>query len=319
MFSIKANAIDDVNSQALSQLTVYPLNQFPAQVIALNNTAISSQIAGIIESKPLLVGTAVQKQQILVKLDCTDTYLAKEQAVSALKRLQVEKQLAQQQFLRAKKLVRVKSISKQELDQRQTSLDASIASFEQQQVALKIIDRNITKCSIKAPINGIIVNSNVQLGSYINPGVTLLNLLDPNSVEIEVSLPLAIANDISQASNISFVQGSQAYPVNIRVKIPMVDSQTKQQAIRLTLLNPSKPLSGSSGIIQWHDTQAHLSSRYVVQREQQLGVFIALSGKAIFKPLTQAIEGQNSPIDLSPNTLIITNKLLILNNNDSIN
>ncbi len=318
-FSIKANALDNVKTQALAELIVHQQYQFPAQVMALNNITISSEMSGIIISQSHLVGTMVNKGQTLVRLDCTDNELAKEQGISALKRLQIQTKLDQQQLTRARQLVRVKSISKQELDQKQTALDASIASLEQQNVALKIIDRNITKCTIKAPFTGLITDNNAQLGSYTTPGLALVTLLDPNNVEIKMGLPTNLVTTLKDINNIKFKQNNVHYAVSIRAVMPMVDRMTKQQMIRLTINHAKKPLANSMGKIQWQGQQAYLPSQYIVQRNGELGLFIAESNKAIFKPLEQAIEGQNSPINLSPNTLVITNKLLLLKDKDLIN
>jgi len=322
LICIKANAIEVVNTQVLSELIIHQNYQYPARVIALNKITLSSEITGIISSKTFLVGSSVKKNQRLIRLDCTDNELAKDQAVAALRRLKVQKQLAQQQLTRARKLVRVKSISKQELDQKQTALDANTASLEQQGVALKIIDHNISKCIIKAPFAGIITQTDAHKGIYVTPGMPLITLIEPSAIEIEAKLPLDISlqlsHKIKRLKNIVFTQNKQSYPVTIRTVLPLVDDATKQNIIRLSFNGLDLPLANSLGSLQWTGQQALLPSQYVVQRKGQLGFFAAESGKAIFKPLTQAIEGQNTPIYISSKTLVITNKLLILNNNDDI-
>ncbi len=316
--SIKANATTDVNTQTLDELTVYQQHQFPAHVIALNDITLSSEIAGIIQSQPLLVGTAVKKHDTLVSIDCTDKQLAKEQAEAALKRLKVQKQLARQQLLRTQKLVQAKSISKQELDQRQTALDESIASLEQQQVALKIIQHNISKCIIKAPFNGIVTHNHTLPHEYVTPGTPLLSFIEANAVEIKTTLPPELGNNIKQADHIFFQQGKHTFPVKIRAALPQADKQSKQHVLRLSLASEHTPLANSLGVVQWVGKQRFIPKRYIVQRNNQLGVFIAEGKYARFKPLNAAIEGQDSPVNLSPNTLIITNKLLILKDMDNI-
>ncbi len=316
--SIKANALEEVNTQALSELIVYQHYQFPAKVVALNEITLSSEMAGIIESKSLLIGSSFKKNQTLIRISCTDTKLAKEQAVAALKRLKVEKLLAQQQLTRTRKLVRAKSISKQELDQRQTALDASIASLEQQQVALKIIDYSMTKCTVKAPFSGIITSNKAMPHEYVTPGAPLLDIMQTNAVEIEANLSLALGQNIKNINTIYFKQGNNTFPLSMRVIMPKVDSQTKQQIIRLNVIGNKKPVANSIGFLEWNGHQANIPSQYIVQRNGQLGLFVAEAGSAVFKPLNKAIEGQISPVNLSPDTLVITNKLLNLKNKDAI-
>lgn len=316
MFSIKANAVKDVHTKTLAELILKQNYQYPARVIALKTMTLSSEITGLIQSKPLLVGTAIKNQQILLRLACTDKQLAKQQATAALKRLQIQKELDQQQLSRARKLLRVKSISKQEFDQKQTALDASIAELEQQYIALKILDHNISRCTIKAPLSGIIIENNAQQGAYVSPGLPLITLIDPTAVEIEASLPSGVVKQLTSIKELSFLQGGASYSTIIRAVLPIVDRETMQQTIRLSLSGNAKPFANSIGVLQWEGLQAYISSRYVVQRGGRLGVFIAQDNRAIFHPLKQAIEGQMSPINLSAKTLVIINKLLILNDDD---
>jgi len=317
--SIKANAVEDVNTQLLSDIIIHQNYQYPARVVALKKITLSSEIAGIITSNAHLVGTSVKKNQVLVRLDCTNNELAKEQAEAALNRLHAQKELTRQQLDRARQLARVKSISTQELDQKKTALNADIASLEQQRVALKIIDYNISKCIIKAPFAGVITQTEAFNRVYVTPGMPLLNLIDPNAVEIDLKLPLDITAKLSLVKNINFIQNKQSYPISIRTHLPLVDETTKQHTVRLSINGLDFPFANSLGSVVWQGKQAILPSRYVVQRHGQLGFFTKQSGEAIFKPLKQAIEGQNTPINNSLNTLIITNKLLILNNKDSVN
>ena len=118
---------------------------------------------------------------------------------------------------------------------------------------------------------------------------------------------------------LQFQQGDKSYSLSIRSVLPLVDNMTKQQKVRLSVSDAVKPLANSIGTLEWKGQQTYISSRYIVQRNGQLGLFIAQDGKAIFHPLKQAIEGQASPVNLSPKTLVITNKLLILNNKDVLN
>lgn len=316
--AIKAGAELKVNTQRLEDISVEQSYQYPAQAIALQRVTLSSQIPAVVTSTKLPIGTPVKKNQTLVTLDCTDNVLAKEQALAALKRLQVEQDLAQQQLQRAQKLVSVKSISKQELDQRRTALDAAVASLEQQDVALKIIDHNITKCNIKAPFSGTIIDNQANQQSFANSGIPLITLINPKSIEIEAKLPLTVSEQIKASNGIKFLQNSKNYSIQPRSFLPQVDTLSKQQIIRFSINGSGFPLAQSIGQITWNDPKLFIPSKYIVQRNGQLGIFIAQNNQAHFHALSHAIEGQNTHVNLSGNTLIIIDKLLLLNDKDEI-
>ena len=57
--SIKANAVENVNTKPLSELTLNQSYKFTAQAIALKSVTLSSEITGVIQSKQHLIGTQI--------------------------------------------------------------------------------------------------------------------------------------------------------------------------------------------------------------------------------------------------------------------
>ena len=138
------NAIaEGVKYLPLKELIVKKSYAYPAKVVATQTVNLSSQIAGSVTRIPFKVGDQVTRNQTLLTLDCTDHLLLKQQSEAALNRLNTQKDLAKQQLKRAKQLVAIKSISSQELEQKQTALDANLASIEEQKAGLKIIENRI--------------------------------------------------------------------------------------------------------------------------------------------------------------------------------
>ncbi|MBL7002413.1 MAG: efflux RND transporter periplasmic adaptor subunit [Gammaproteobacteria bacterium] len=318
LFSANVFSQIAVTAKPISIISKTQNYQFPASVIALNKTTVSSQTSGVIKSVHFKVGDTVNSNQRLIEIDCTDNLLAREQAQAGLKRLNINKELAQQQLDRAKKLVKIKGISYQELDQKQTAYNSNVAAITEQQVALKIIDNSIKKCSVLSPFNGTIIQRIANKGLYVNPSSPLLTLFNHSNLEIEAMLPPQRMSELRTATAIYFKQNNVQYPLNLRTILPIVNDSNKLQQVRLKLKTNTPPLAQSLGAIHWTNLKKVIPSQYIVQRKQQLGVFIVKDNLAHFHPLKGAVEGQNSRYNLAEETLIIVDNLLMLKDKDSI-
>ncbi|MCW8884613.1 MAG: hypothetical protein OQK12_05055 [Motiliproteus sp.] len=84
-----------------------------------------------------------------------------------------------------------------------------------------------------------------------------------------------------------------------------MDHRARTQELRFSFTG-NKALSGASGRIHWQEAVGKVPVKYVVSRNGELGVMQAVDGKAQFVAIPDAIEGQAAPVDLAPDSLIIT-------------
>lgn len=136
---------------------------------------LAARAAGVIEELPIKLGTVVERNDVIMKLEAEGKEAAVESARQTLAQRQTELDAAQ-------KLARQGSISKQQLDSATTAVAAARSQLEAAEAEL---NRNI----LRAPFSGTIDKIDVELGTAVQPGApvaTILNL-DPILARGEVS------------------------------------------------------------------------------------------------------------------------------------
>ncbi len=306
-----------VNVQKLSQLLVKRELNAPAEVLPINNALISSEITGVIEHVKADVGQLVKAGDELVRLQSIDYDLALKQAQASLQSTIVQIGQAKQRLDRANNLKKGSHISADELLDRQTDLKLLKAQQVGLQLAVEQARRNLDKTRILAPFDGVVQLRAAQMGSFVNVGTVLINLVESNSAEIEADIPMHLSATLQDADGIVLRVGEMDYDLQLSRLSPLVQSGNRAQKARFTFSN-QQALIGASGEVIWYLDQGLLPADLMVNRNQKLGIFIASDGRAVFQPIASAQEGRPVPIDLSGDTPIIVGGRERLQDGDQI-
>ena len=307
-----------VDVQRFADIAEAKTLSFPASVINLQLAGIAAETGARITGFEIEVGDVIEQGTVLVELDCRAALINRSRIKAAIKQLIARRKLTRQQLERATRLSSSSSISREELDQRQTQLDADNASIEEQEANLKAAQLNLEHCQIKAPFSGMVVEKMSSTGSYATPGVTLLKLLKLDAVEIHLELPGTQIEVLKQAQTLSFETNGTHYPLKLRSVLPLVNSNSLQQIVRLTIHSTSMPAGGSFGLVKFNTPKHFLPASYVQKRNGLFGVFIVDGTMAQFKVLPDAEEAQAVATRLSPDSLIISSDLQLLTDQEII-
>jgi HlyD family secretion protein len=75
------------------------------------------------------------------------------------------------------------------LDQAQASADQSEKAVAQAEANLNLLDAQLTKLTVYAPMDGVILSRNVEPGEFVQPGATALSMANLNNLTITVYVP----------------------------------------------------------------------------------------------------------------------------------
>lgn len=281
----------------------------PGRVINLSIAQVAAETSGRILQFDIRVGERVERGQTLVELDCREAITNRNRVVAGLKRLQAKKQLTQQQLKRAKSLQSSRSISRDELDQRQTQLDADNASIEEQSALLETANKSVQDCELKAPYSGTLIEKMTNTGSYASPGMPIFTLLKEDEVELEVEVTLKQLKELERADNLVFSMDDESYPIKLRSKLPVINHESLLRKIRLVFTGKDYPLGGSYGLVNFESERSYLSDRYIQKRDGHFGVFVLRDNKAHFLKLPNAEAGQSVNTPLMANDQVIIDQL----------
>lgn len=195
----------------------------PAQLLYGNghveatDIQVAAEIGGRVTGNDLVEGKSVKAGALLVKIDDTELILRKQRANAEIETLRrnrerVERQLqvarhhaktGERDVLRYRELRQRNAIPQQQLDQAEDAfrekqgqvavLEAEIATIDGRIEAatqdLKLIENQIEKTRITAPIAGTVLAKAVEVGEFVQPGQTVAVLADLTRPELKVFVP----------------------------------------------------------------------------------------------------------------------------------
>lgn len=301
----------------LAELVEYPSHSEPAHVISTNDSQLSSEVTARIVSIPVEVGQVVEANTPLIKLDGADLALGLARAKAILRSLQARYQLAQRQLERAQALAKQRSLSEEELHQREINVQISRAEIAAQQVTIAQTRRHLDKTVIRAPFKAIVMDRLAHEGELAMPATPLLRIMDVEGIELTAKLPPQRVMSLKSTQDVQFVTQNASYPVEVHRVTPALDVRERSQEVRLRFTG-EPPLIGSTGHVSWRQDEPHVPADLLVRRGNALGIFVADQNHANFIPLADASEGQPVQINLPEDTSVIVNGRFVVADGDPV-
>jgi RND family efflux transporter MFP subunit len=303
-----ADETTPVAAATLSSLAIYPLLSAPAQVVSLNDTLIDASLSAIVEQIAARVGDVVAAGDELLRLECGDQRNTLEQHLAAREALKARLAFAEFQHTRARSLVQSKTISDEQLRQRQADAGALQAELGGAEAGVALAQRNVARCVVRAPFPAVVMERMMGVGERAQPGKPLLRLLDLSALEVSAQLQGADAQMLQEsgaATPLSLLVDGRHYPLVLRRAVAALEPRSRSRELRLEF-SGEQALPGSSGRLQWRHPQPHLPAEFLLRRDDSYGVFVLREGRARFVAVEGAREGSPVALALPDKTLIVT-------------
>ncbi len=141
---------------------------------ANNDVNVVSETQGVVKEVFVAVGSGVSAGTVLVQVD-------DEIPRSNLATAEINYQKARRDFERSETLYQENSISPSQLDAARLALKAA----ENQ---LDLSRRQVENTKIKSPISGTVNSRNVDVGTMVQPGMTVANIVDITRLKVVVNV-----------------------------------------------------------------------------------------------------------------------------------
>ncbi|MEJ0057331.1 MAG: efflux RND transporter periplasmic adaptor subunit [Bacteroidota bacterium] len=165
--------------------------EVPGTLLPSETTQIRAEVSGRIIQLNLQEGSIVPKGFLLVKLFDQDLQ-------AALKKLQVQLEIAIKTVERQKELLSINGISQQDFDLSALNVDNLKADIQ----TIKI---SISKTEIRAPYEGQVGLRSVSMGAYLSPTDIITSLRDIKQLKLEFSVPEKYAKNIAKGYKVKFM------------------------------------------------------------------------------------------------------------------
>jgi HlyD family secretion protein len=183
----------------------------------INKVEIKSKASGLIEELNFEEGEAVEEGDLLIALDQTTTRNDYEQAKAELEVAQASAQQQENNLHRSLELFEKKLLSEQDRDQAHVDHVRAQSTLVKAKAALSSADARLRDTRIRAPITGIILTKDVEMGQIIASGVSnvgggtlLATVADMAEVYVEASVDEVDIGSVTVGQRVEVV--ADAYP-----------------------------------------------------------------------------------------------------------
>ena len=235
-------SVDNVIQQQFTQ-TVPVLGR----LVAKHSGSVASRISGAISEVLVELGDEVQTGQVLARVDATSLDLRRQQAQSQLaesqsrlKTAKAQLALATQEVKRLDGLTSSAAVSKAAYDdarQQQNIAFARVneaeASINSSKASLEITNLDLSYTEIKAPFNGTITEKLTEVGSYLQLGQSVFEIISDKDLELEADIPASLLSGLSKTADVKVeLENGSEHTARLRAIIPEENPRTRTRRVR---------------------------------------------------------------------------------------
>jgi len=216
----------------------------------------------------------VSQGDVLVRLDKADLEARLEQAVASAKAAQARRDQAQTEYERIKSLMKQDAAAKIEWDRVQTAYDAAKAELERADQAVTEARTILAYATITSPIDGIVIDKQVEAGDTVTPGQVLVKLYDPTRMQLVARVRESLTHRLKVNQMIGVRIDSLRKTCKGRVSeiVPEAESASRTFTVKVTGPCPPGVYTGMFGrlLIPLDDQEVLVIPRKAVHHVGQL-------------------------------------------------
>lgn len=275
----QADALKQIPKVKVVQIFPIPLTDYlvlPGTVKPYADIDLAAKIGGTVKSLGAREGQRVEQGMKLLVVD-TQAVSTKQAEVRA------RYEQARRDYERTKRLYDESIASKGQLDNAKTQLDSAKSGLDS--MALTLVDGTLT-----SPIAGILERLNVDVGESINPGQTVMKIVDIDRVLVELPIPEKdiLYFNVGQSVTIDFERPNSA-PLKLTGAIEVIattaDPANRTYLIKVAIENPEHTLRPGmivrANLVRRDIAEAIAVPFFtIIDRQDGKGVFVVEGGLA---------------------------------------
>ena len=193
---------------------------YPGYLTTEKTVNLVARVNGTLQSVSYAPGGRVKKGQLLFVIEPTLYNDKVAQAEAELKTAQAQLEYARNNYSRMKEAVKSDAVSQIQVLQSESSVTEGVAAVSNAEAALSTARTNLGYCYVRAPFDGTISKSTVDVGSYVG-----------GSLQPTKELPKKIMVQLGK-------EGTESYPATLDYLSPNVDLNTGTLMVRANFDNP---------------------------------------------------------------------------------
>jgi HlyD family secretion protein len=175
---------------------------------AVTTVQVGSQVSGTIARLYADFNSDVRQGQLLAQLDPTFLQATVSEQRANMERASAQVHEAERNFQRTSELSAKSLVSMADMDAATTALESAKATLRQTQASLERAEVNLRYATIRAPISGVVVSRNVDVGQTVAASLqapTLFTIAnDLRKMQVEASVDEADIGSVKTGQHVTF-------------------------------------------------------------------------------------------------------------------
>jgi RND family efflux transporter MFP subunit len=239
-----------VKVEEAKAVPVSDASDYVATLKSRNSAVIMPQVEGQIVQISVHSGDSVSEGTPLMQIDPLKQQATVKSQEDTRAAAEANLKYAQQQFDRTSALNASGVVSRQDLDQARSALDAAKSQVQALDATVREQQVQLHYYNVTAPWSGIVGDIPVHVGDRVTTSTMLTTVDKPGSLEVYVYVPIERASQLKMNMPVQVIDGNGNVVADSRVSFisPQVDNSTQTILVKARIANSQDKLRQSQFI-----------------------------------------------------------------------
>ncbi len=286
-------------------------------------------ISAYVQTVLVRPGAVVKQGEVLATLDCSNPRAATRAVEMKGRALEASAQAAQDEAARMSTLLDGGFASPNDVEQKRAESLSEQAQFLETKANLLRSSLEVRDCILRAPFGGEIATRSFDPGGFVNPGASIVSVIDRDVVRVTVDAPEkdfdAVAPSTVVAIDIASVGAHLSAPIARRA--PQADARTRTVRFEVDVPDPTRRYPvGTTAVVRVDVGDAIPSTRfplYAATESEGKARFFVVEGDVAHSRTAPVLGEMGGDIFFEPTfvpagTLVVTEGRALLSDGDRV-
>ena len=218
-----------------------PVTWYPGTVISRNRARLAAEVQGRLVWVAD-VGAVIAEGEVVARLDDALLRQSLVEDEAAVSREQARLTFLDAQVKRLRKLVTQNTATRSRLDEAVAERDVARSEMRAARARVALTGERLRRTQIKAPFGGIVTERLRQSGEWAESGDTVVRLVDAQSLEVQLWIPVAALAFVREGSELALESNPSKTVGKVRAIVPVGDNRSRLYELRLGIDGQSWPV-----------------------------------------------------------------------------
>jgi RND family efflux transporter MFP subunit len=177
-----------------------PVRSFAGAAKGDVETLVSFRVSGEITELPARVGMALERGDLIARLDATDYRLQVREAEAGLARAEAMLAQAEAEYERARLLYETENISRADLDNARAAFRSARAQVDAARERLGLARQQLAYTTLTSPMEGSVAEVPVELHQSVQAGQPVAMITGSGAQRFEIGMPEGLIGQVRQGA-----------------------------------------------------------------------------------------------------------------------